>query len=60
MPALYDGISEDDKNHLEDDDGQEEDGTIQLTPDMVNSMFPSISAPPTDEKARKMEQLVFD
>ena len=56
-PALYDGLSEDDEAQVED----EEDGTIQLTPDMVNSKFPSISAPAIDDKTKKEEQFVsFD
>ena len=58
VPALYDGLSEDDEAQLEDDEGEEEDGTIQLTPDMVNSKFPSISVPSVDEKTKKEEQFV--
>ena len=61
VPALYDGLSEEDEAQVEDDEGQEEEGTIQLTPDMVNSKFPSISAPSVDDKTKKEEQFVsFD
>lgn len=60
VPALYDGLSEEDEAQVEDDEGQEE-GSIQLTPDMVNSKFPLISAPSVDDKTKKAEQFVsFD
>ena len=60
VPALYDGLSEEDEAQVEDDEGQEE-GSIQLTPDMVNSKFPLISAPSVDDKTKKEEQFVsFD
>ena len=42
----------------EDEESQQEDGAIQLTPDMVNSMFPPITAPPVDDKAKKEAQSV--
>ena len=60
VPVLYDGLSDEDRVQLEDEEEcQGEDETIQLTPDMVNSMYPSITVPPVHDKTKKEAQSVL-
>lgn len=55
VPQLYDGLSEEDKAQIEEDE-ETPDDAIELTPEMVNSMFQPITSPPVDEKTKKEAQ----